>query len=377
MSGIYIHIPFCKQACSYCDFYFTTHQNEKEEFLSCLKKEISKRVPFVVTEPIRTIYFGGGTPSQLSIDELKEIISSIKKVVNLDHLEEVTLEANPDNLSLNYLKALKSETNINRLSIGIQSFHEKELDLMYRAHSASAGIEAIENARKIGFDNISIDLIYGVPGSDLESWHHNIQEALKLKPEHISAYCLTIEDNTRLKYWIEKGRYEYPDDDLILKQSNMLMDLLSKAGYDHYEISNFSLPNRHSKHNTSYWFGHSFIGLGPSAHSFTPGKRYWNVRSTKEYIKSVNENKIFWQEESLTLTTQYNEYIMTRLRTKWGLNFSEIEEKFGEKYENYLEAQLSFVKKGLLNSENGIITLSKEGKHMADGIAADLFAVFE
>ena len=375
MAGIYFHIPFCKQACSYCDFYFTTHQNEKEKLLRCMDEEIVNRLPAFHFNEIKSIYFGGGTPSVLSYLEIQQLISKATSTVALMPDAEITLEANPDNLSMEFLTALKTKTLVNRLSIGMQSFHASELELMYRAHNVAESIQAFKNAREVGFENISLDLIYGVPGSTLTSWKANVQRAIDLNPEHLSAYCLTIEDNTRLKYWIEKGRHIYPEESLILEQSELLMEMTQSAGYEHYEISNFAKPNQYAKHNTNYWKGEPYLGIGPSAHSFKGNERSWNISNTKEYILRTGQNKVTFETETLSKIDRFNEFIMIHLRTQWGLHTNKIEELFGPDYLDAFIQQGEKIDKTLLQNNGDLYTLTKQGKHQADGIASSFFLV--
>ena len=288
MAGIYIHIPFCGYACTYCDFYFTTHLHFKDQFLETLFLEIDKRKNFLEGESISTIYFGGGTPSKLTAKEVESILTKINENFSVDKNAEITLECNPDDIDLQTAKDLRG-IGINRISMGIQTFHDKELDLLGRKHSSKAAIEAVENIRAGGFDNFSLDLIYGIPDSSLTSWKANLETIIALKPNHISSYCLTIEPGTPLEYQVKKKRVNMPLESVVIEQFETLMTTLNDNGYDHYEISNFAQPNFESKHNTSYWKGTHYLGLGPSAHSFDGKNRIINVANTGK----IGDGKIF------------------------------------------------------------------------------------
>lgn len=373
MAGIYIHIPFCKQACTYCDFYFTTHQQGKTQLLNAIVDEIDQRWAEFSFDTIETIYFGGGTPSMLTVQEINLLIEALAQKSSISNNAEITLESNPDNLTKEYLQDLISHTRISRLCIGFQSFHESELKIMNRAHHVNQSIDSYYLARELGFNSISIDLIYGVPGSTLDSWKYNVEKAIQLNPEHISAYCLTLEENTKMKYWVEKGRLTYPDDNLILEQSSLLMEMLKKAGYDHYEISNFAKDNEYAKHNTNYWRGIPYMGLGPSAHSFIDNKRMWNLSNSKKYIDLISRKKPAFDLENLSQIDQYNEFILTSLRTKWGIDLPELEHRFGSVYLNDFNGLLLKLDSSLIRQNEKAIKLSQKGKHQADGIAAHLF----
>ncbi len=373
MSGIYIHIPFCKQACSYCDFYFTTHLLNKNDFLNALHKEIEHRKNYVNGQTIETIYFGGGTPSQLSTSELHSIIVKIKDSFNLVNQPEITLESNPDNLTENYLLALK-EIGVNRLSIGIQSFFYEDLELMNRAHKSEQAIECVQTAREVGFNNISIDLIYGLPNSNLDKWLKNIKTAISLNPEHISAYNLTIEEGTPLAYSVMKNRVNLSSDEEVVAQHNLLVESLEKAGFEHYETSNFAKAGYRSKHNSSYWRGSNYLGLGPSAHSYNGSSRSWNIASTKKYVEAINNGENFSETETLTETDKINEFIMTGLRTVEGINLLHFEENFGSaQKKQLLSASEKHLQKKLLKQSENRLYITPNGKVLLDGITADLF----
>lgn len=373
MAGIYIHIPYCKQACSYCDFYFTVHLLDKQEFIKALLEEIESRTAYLENQTIETIYFGGGTPSQLSTQELNSIIEAIRMNYSVTGNVEITVETNPDNLTEDYLKQL-SEIGANRLSIGIQSFKNEDLTLMNRAHNVAEAKNCISLARVSGFNNISIDLIYGLPDSSIEDWQNNIQQALKLNPEHISAYNLTIETGTPLAHLVSKGRVSIPSDDEVVLQHNLLVDLLSKAGFEHYETSNFAKQGFRSKHNSSYWKGIHYLGFGPSAHSFNGTSRSWNIANTKKYVDLIRENKTHFESETLSLIDRINEFIMTGLRTVEGIDLNHFENNFGKKrLAVLLQESANALSKQYLALDQNRLFVTPKGKVLLDGITSDLF----
>ena len=382
MSGIYIHIPFCKQACHYCDFYFSTSLKKKDEMILALVKEIQLRskntsnfqLPTSSHETIETIYFGGGTPSRLQIADLRLLIEEVYKNYSVTNNPEITLEANPDDLSESYLIELL-KIGINRLSIGIQSFFEDDLQMMNRAHNSVEASKCLEIATKY-FDNISLDLIYGIPGMSNEKWKQNIEKALSFNIPHISSYALTVEPKTALDTFIKKGIVKQPDDEVAQEHFHILVETLEKNGFIHYELSNFGKENYFSKNNSSYWLGKKYIGIGPSAHSFDGVSRSWNIANNTLYIKSIQENKLPLTSEKLTKEDRYNEYIMTGLRTIWGVSLHKIESEFGQDFSDYLNQQSQrFIDDGLLIVENQILKTTKKGKFLCDGIASDLFLV--
>lgn len=373
MAGIYLHIPFCKQACHYCDFHFSTSLKKKGELVQALCRELVLRKK-ETSEQIETIYFGGGTPSLLSAEELDSIFETIFENYTVSADAEMTLEANPDDLSEAKINEL-AQTKINRLSIGIQSFFDNDLKWMNRSHNAKEALKSIEFAKK-HFDNLSIDLIYGVPGMDDKKWRQNLRKTLQLNIPHISSYALTVEPNTVLQKRIASGKSKPVDDGLAKQHYEILVETLENAGYVNYEFSNFGKPGYFSKNNTAYWMGKPYLGIGPSAHGFDGENRYWNVRNNSLYIKSISAGKIPQKTEKLSTTDHYNEYIMTRLRTIWGISTSEITAEFGEKYVRYFEKEAtSFFEKGLLEKDGEKISISKKGKFLGDGIAAALFYV--
>ena len=372
MSGIYIHIPFCKQACFYCDFHFSTSFKKKEDMILSLIKEIELRKNEVQNTVLETIYFGGGTPSVLSVDEIQLLIDTIYKNHTVVENPEITLEANPDDLSQEKIIEL-SKSPINRLSIGVQSFFEKDLKLMNRAHNSKEAKECLALAKQY-FDNISVDLIYGIPDCSNQEWEENIQTALSFGIPHISSYALTVEPKTALASFIKKGIIKNVDDEKAQEQFHILISILEKENFVHYETSNFGKKGFLSKNNTAYWLGKPYLGIGPSAHSFNGKQRSWNVRSNAKYIKSIQDNVLPIERETLTKTDGYNEYIMTGLRTVWGVSFAKISTNFGEKYLNYLKKQSEkYIQQELLYLENGILKTTPKGKFLSDGIASDLF----
>jgi len=374
MAGIYIHIPFCKQACYYCDFHFSTSLKKKDELIQALVKEIELRKKELQIQTIDTIYFGGGTPSLLSNEELDLLINSVNNNFQVSENPEITLEANPDDLSNQRIKAL-ANTPINRLSIGIQSFFERDLKLMNRAHNASEARDCLSFANQY-FNNISVDLIYGIPGLSNDQWIENIETVLSYNIPHISSYALTVEPKTALETFIKKGIIKNVDDEIAQEQFNILIDKLEASGFVHYELSNFSKPNYFSKNNSAYWQGKPYLGIGPSAHSFNGSQRGWNVRNNSKYIKSIQNNKLPIEKETLSTTDKYNEYIMTGLRTMWGVSFEKIESEFGENYKKYILLQSEkYINQHLLYIDDNKLLTTKKGKFLSDGIASDLFKI--
>ena len=372
MSGIYIHIPFCKQACHYCDFHFSTSMKKKQEMVLALVKELEFRKDEFQNEVVETIYFGGGTPSVLSIDDIRFLINSVYQNYNVIENPEITLEANPDDLDEETILQF-ANSPINRLSIGIQSFFEDDLQLMNRAHNMEEAKKCLAFATQ-HFDNISIDLIYGMPNMSNEKWLQNIETALSFNIPHISSYALTVEPKTALHKMIKLGTISTLDDDLAQQHFHILIDKLQENGFVHYELSNFGKPDYFSKNNTAYWLGKKYIGIGPSAHSFNGKSRSWNVSNNSLYLKAIAENKLPSEIEILSKTDQYNEYIMTGLRTIWGVSLEKIETEFGSNYLDYLQQQAEkFISDNLLEVENTILKTTKKGKFLSDGIASDLF----
>ena len=386
MSGIYIHIPFCKQACHYCDFHFSTSMKKKDEMILALAKEIEMRKNELLDcarsdiEIIETIYFGGGTPSILEVSDIKLLIDTVYKHYKVSKNPEITIEANPDDLSPNLsfrgTRNLFEEykaIGVNRLSIGIQSFFEDDLKLMNRAHNSAEAKECLALATHY-FDNISVDLIYGIPNMSNEKWLQNIETALSFNIPHISSYALTVEPKTALHTFIKKGIIAQPDDEVAQEHFQILVDKLTENDFIHYELSNFGKENYFSKNNSSYWLGNKYIGIGPSAHSYNVDSRSWNVSNNSLYIKSISENKLPSETEKLTQTDRYNEYVMTGLRTIWGISLDRIETEFGKTYLDYLNQQAAkYIEDHLLFVDENILRTTKKGKFLSDGIASDLF----
>src|SRR5690606_16728785 len=373
MPGIYIHIPFCKQACHYCDFHFSTSLKKKGALVDALCRELVLRRDEMPGD-VETIYFGGGTPSLLSSEELKQIFDTIYSLYPVSADAEVTLEANPDDLDEEKIRILAASP-INRLSIGVQSFFEEDLVMMNRAHNALEARESIETAKKY-FDNISIDLIYGIPGMSKERWKKNLDLALQLRVPHISSYALTVENRTALKSLIDKGKIAPVEEEAAREHYEIMIRVLEEAGFENYEFSNFGKPGYFSQNNTAYWFGKTYLGIGPSAHSFDGQSRMWNISNNTLYIKNIEKDQLPSEREELSLNDRYNEYVMTRLRTKCGILLTEVQEKFGEDHKEYLlrEAR-SFLNNGMMKLEGDTLSISPKGKFLGDGIAAELFLV--
>ena len=371
-AGIYIHIPFCKQACHYCDFHFSTSMKKKDGMVLALAKELQLRKSEFENELVATIYFGGGTPSRLPIADLRFLIATIYEQYTIVEKPEITLEANPDDLSESYLLELKT-IGINRLSIGIQSFFEEDLKMMNRAHNSGEAKKCLEIATRY-FDNISLDLIYGIPGMTNERWQQNIAMALSFGIPHISSYALTVEPKTALNKLIQTGKIPSPNDGVAQEHFMILVETLEKNGFVHYELSNFGKENYFSQNNSAYWLGKKYIGIGPSAHSYDGFSRSWNVANNALYLKALQNDELPNEVEKLTLEDRYNEYIMTGLRTIWGVSLVRIEREFGSDYLNYLRQQSQkFIVDGLLSITDDILKPTLKGKFLTDGIASDLF----
>ena len=374
MAGIYIHIPFCRQACHYCNFHFSTNTAQKDALINALIKEIGLADIIDKDAPTHTIYFGGGTPSLLFEDELERILDAVTTKFNVSPSAEITLEANPDDINPAVLNSwLKA--GINRLSLGVQSFNEAELKWMNRAHNAAQSLQSIDNIQAAGFSNFSVDLIYGSPLLSNEEFEKNVNIIINKNIPHISCYALTVEEKTALHHLIEKKKYEPVDEARQAEQFELLLKLTAAAGYEQYEISNFAKPGYRSRHNSSYWKGIPYYGFGPSAHSFDGNnKRRWNIANNALYIQSIANNTIPFEEEQLTPTQQLNEFIMISLRTVEGIDMNKLEEKFGTgKLQALKENAATFIKEGLLLNDGSFLKLTPKGKFLADGIAAELF----
>lgn len=376
MAGIYIHIPFCLQACHYCDFHFSTSLKNKLELLLAIEKELIVRKNYLSKgELINSIYFGGGTPSILSREELSRIFDTIYSNYNISESAEITLEANPEDLNSEKLRALKN-TPVNRFSIGVQSFFEDDLKFMNRAHSVQKAVASVKGAQDAGFENISIDLIYGTPTLSDEKWKQNLQTAFDLKVKHISSYCLTVEEKTALHKFVQIGKVKNVDEEKSATQFEILLEAMQKNNFVQYEISNFCSNNFYSQHNSNYWLKKKYLGVGPSAHSYNEVSRQWNIKNNGLYIKGVDENKLNFEIETLTPSQNYNEYIMTGLRTMWGISLSHIENVFGKDVLIHCKNEANkYSNSGYIDEKNNCIFLTSKGKLLADKIAADLFLV--
>jgi len=375
MAGIYLHIPFCRKRCHYCDFFKSTDLSQKARLLEGLRKELESRAPELASEEINTIYLGGGTPSVLLIDELKDILQTIRQNYRVSPEAEITMEANPDDLSQAILSAIR-EIGFNRLSMGVQSFSESDLKLMNRRHGVMQAIQSVKWAKTAGFTNISIDLIYGLPNQTLEEWERNVRIAVELDVQHISAYNLTYHEGTVFYDRLKKGILKELPDELSLQQFEMLISILKLAGFEHYEISNFCKPGLYSQHNSSYWKSKKYLGIGPSAHSFDLYTRRWNVSSISGYLDGVENNKSYSETEILTEQDRYNDYIITGLRTIWGTSEELIQAEFSENYlVHFQKIKDKYLNSGHVSETSGKICLSPEGLFISDQIMADFMVV--
>ncbi|WP_407406167.1 radical SAM family heme chaperone HemW [Chryseobacterium sp.] len=373
---IYIHIPFCKQKCSYCNFHFSTSLNFKDEMLAAMKKEIFLRKEELNSKNLQTLYFGGGTPSILSGDEIKSLIDEVLKYFSFSSDIEVTLEANPDDLDKKFLREI-SNSPINRLSIGTQSFFDADLRMMNRAHSSSEAESSIKRAQDSGYENISIDLIYGSPTSNFEIWKENLNKSIALEIPHISSYALTVEPKTVLEKWIENGKVSNPKEEELNKEFYYMIDFLKDHEFEHYEISNFAKKGFHSKHNSAYWKYKEYLGIGPSAHSYNGyDVRSWNIANNQQYIKKLNSMLLAKETEILSPKDQFNEMIMIGLRTTWGVDLRSLKEKFSEQVlETFEKDSILKLQEGILVKEDNHLKIPEKHWFMADGIASDLFQV--
>lgn len=373
MAGIYLHIPYCKQKCHYCDFHFSTNLVGKNKMVQAICAELDLRKDYLSGEVVNTIYFGGGTPSLMSQIEFQDIIDTIKSKYTLGADPEVTVECNPDDLSLQKLIELKN-IGVNRLSIGIQSFDEAILKKMNRAHNELEARTCVEMAKSVGFENITIDLIYGLPNTNSTYWNTQVIEVLNLGVQHVSAYCLTIEHKTVFGQLHRNGDLQLPEDEESAKQFDYLVQTLAANGFEQYEISNFAKDGYISKHNSAYWLNQKYLGVGPSAHSFNRIERGWNISNNAKYVKEIEAGQLPYEIEVLTPKDKFNDYILTRLRTKWGIELEVIDEMLYEMPSNQFKAELSkHLALSNLTDKAGTIVLSNQGKFIADKIAADLF----
>ncbi len=375
MPGIYIHIPFCRQACHYCDFHFSTNTEIRGDMVRALRSEITLRRNYLGGNQLDTIYFGGGTPSLLEPDEISSLLETIAQTHSIAPDAEITLEANPDDLSVGRLRDLRT-AGINRLSIGIQSFDDRILTLLNRVHSSQTAIQCVADARDAGFDNISIDLIYAIPGLSPENWEHTLQQAIELRTQHISAYTLTIEEKTTFGNWLKKGRMTPVDELLAASQMENLVATLSAAGYRHYEISNFAIPGFESRHNIGYWKGEPYLGIGPSAHSYDEHTRQHNIENNYLYVRAIQENRIPAEAEQLTRSERINEYILTTLRTDAGCDLGFLKTRFGYDVAVTHAGYLDRLKTDtLVEIRDNRLILTEAGRLLADQISTDLFLI--
>ena len=373
MAGIYLHIPYCKQACLYCNFHFSTSLKTRNDFVCALLKEAELQKEYLKAEPVETIYFGGGTPSLLTSNEISAILEKLYSSFAVDKEAEVTLEANPDDVNAELLKSWK-DAGINRLSIGIQSFFDEDLRWMNRAHNAAEARDCIRAAQDQGFSNISLDLIYGSPDLTDERWQKNLAMALELSVPHLSCYALTLEPKTALFKLVKDKKTPGPDPDIQARQFILMVEALEGSGYEHYEISNFALPGKRSRHNSAYWQGKKYLGLGPSAHSYDGQSRQWNIASNQSYIQSIRKNQVPFEREELSTIQKINEYIMISLRTTEGIDLACVSESFGRVVSKSLaEMTEPYIRNQKMENRNEKLILTKEGKLFADGIAAALF----
>lgn len=371
MAGIYIHIPFCEKLCFYCDFYRIRTPEKKSPFINALLKESELRKDYLAHEIISTIYLGGGTPSVLSLDELQAILKHIYKTYKVADDCEITIELNPDDIDAEYLKGIK-KLNINRISLGIQSWRDKDLVMLNRRHNSAQAENALKNVFDCGFDNVSIDLIYGIPGMSLSDWTENLDKSLAYNIKHISAYHLTIEPGTVFGRMKKEGKIKEIDEEESTGQFNILIEKTRSAGFIHYEISSFGKEGYFSRHNTNYWRQISYLGLGPSAHSFNNYSRQWNVSNLKEYIDDVNNDKPFFEKEELGIKTRFNEYIMTSLRTMWGIDLDFVEKTFEkEGYDYIVNLAGKFKEYGLMKQDKKNLILTDQGKMISDNIISE------
>lgn len=375
MAGLYIHIPFCEKRCLYCDFFSQTDSSSKEAFLQALLREMELRSDYLKGEELETVYLGGGTPSQLLPGELERIFRQIDRLYKVSATAEITLEANPDDLTPAYIQSLR-KLPVNRISMGIQSFNDTDLTFLNRRHTARQAVEAVEQCRSAGFDNLSIDLIYGLPGQTPEAWESNLAQALRLDIPHLSAYHLIYEEGTPLYRQWQAGKVRAVGEETSLRLFTLLIDRMKENGYLHYEISNFCRPDAYSRHNSSYWTGKPYLGLGPSAHSYNGESRQWNVSSLPDYIRSVGAGEPKIEIERLDDRMKYNDYIITGLRTQWGIDLKVIGERFGAGQSTYcIEQARPYLSNGTLKKTGEILQLSPQGIFISDGIMSDLLWV--
>lgn len=375
MAGLYIHIPFCTKRCLYCDFFSNTEMKYKEPYLSAVIRELELRKDYLEGEPVETIYFGGGTPSQLQAADFSRIFEAIHRLFDVSPCAEITLEANPDDMTPGYVAGLQT-LPFNRVSMGVQSFKEEDLRFLNRRHNREQALLAVDLCKKNGLENISVDLIYGLPGQTLEEWKQNLDTVIRLDIPHISAYHLIYEEGTALYKLKEAGKIIPVDEDLSVALFTSLIDQLTANGYLHYEISNFARPGMLSRHNSSYWIGKKYLGIGPSAHSYNGQNRQWNISSLPGYLQAIDKGVPDIEIEYLDINTRYNDFIITGLRTMWGIKFNEIQQQFGKDILIYCQKQAApYLKQGLLIEKDDTLTLSRNGIFISDSIMSDLLWV--
>ena len=375
MFSLYIHVPFCATRCVYCDFFSNTDTRYKEPYLRAIEKEMELRGEYIDDDTLETIYLGGGTPSRLSGNDLERIFNAISRRFSIAEGAEITLEANPDDIRPDYLSALR-DLPINRISMGIQSFRPEDLRLLNRRHDREQAIRAVELCQAHGFTNLSIDLIYGLPGQTPEAWEENLRQAIRLGTPHLSAYHLTYEEGTALYKRLQAGQVEPVDEEVSVTLFHILTERMAEAGFQHYEISNFARPGFHARHNSAYWTGKPYLGLGPSAHSYNRTSREWNVASLPLYLRGIESGQPATERETLDLSTRYNDFIITGLRTMWGISLDKLRAEFGEALLAYCQKQaLPYIQRGLLRQENDRLALSQAGILLSDGIMSELMYI--
>lgn len=375
MAGVYLHIPFCKNKCAYCDFYSVATVQNKEQFVKAICKEIELRKKYLSNDTVQTIYFGGGTPSMLDLKEIDQIINALNKNFTIEKNNEITLEANPDDLKKEYLRGLKS-IGVNRLSLGIQSFIPEDLLLMRRRHTVNQAVNSVKTAQDQGFENISVDLIYGLPNLSMQNWQQNIEKAISLNIQHISAYHLTIEPKTLFYKYYQNGKINLPSENESLDQFNKLKELTAKNGFVHYEISNFAKDGSISLHNTNYWMDVKYLGLGPSAHSYNLTTREWNISNIRAYMDGIFQGRPAKETEILSKNEKYNDFVITSLRTMWGLNTEKLEKNFGKAYLNdFIKKSKKYVDQNLMKNEKQNYFLTEKGIFISDHIIENFLIV--
>lgn len=375
MFSLYIHVPFCATRCVYCDFFSNTDTRYKEPYLRAIEKEMELRGEYIDDDTLETIYLGGGTPSRLSGNDLERIFNAISRRFSIAEGAEITLETNPDDIRPDYLSALR-DLPINRISMGIQSFRPEDLRLLNRRHDREQAIRAVELCQAHGFTNLSIDLIYGLPGQTPEAWEENLRQAIRLGTPHLSAYHLTYEEGTALYKRLQAGQVEPVDEEVSVTLFHILTERMAEAGFQHYEISNFARPGFHARHNSAYWIGKPYLGLGPSAHSYNRTSREWNVASLPLYLRGIESGQPATERETLDLSTRYNDFIITGLRTMWGISLDKLRTEFGEALLAYCQKQARpYIQRGLLRQENDRLALSRAGILLSDGIMSELMYI--